>query len=71
MPYYGGTWVAVKLVKHPTLDLSSGHISWVRGLKSSVGLCVDSTESAWDSFFPLSDPPPLACMLSLSLSQNK
>ena len=35
-----GTWVA-KLVKHPTLDFSSGHGPTVHGIKSHVWLCTN------------------------------
>ena len=55
-----GTWVA-QSVKHPTLDIGSGR-----------DLTVVSVEPAWDSLSPsVSAPSLLACMLNLSLSQNK
>ena len=51
--------------KHLALDLSSGHDLTVHEFESHVGLCADSTESAWDSLSPfLSAPPPHACSLS-------
>ena len=46
-------------VKHPTLDLSSGHDLMVHELEPCVGLSTDSTELAWGSFCPsLSAPSP-------------
>ena len=60
-----GTWVA-QLVKHPTLNFSSGHDLRVCGFEPRIGLCADSAEPAWDSLsLPLSLPLP--CLLSLSL----
>ena len=62
-------WVT-KLVKHPALDLSSGHNLMVPEFKPHVRLCTGSAEPAWDSLsLPLSTPPPLVC--TLTLSQNK
>ena len=55
-----------QLVKHPTLDLSSGHDLTVSGIESHVGLCVDSAEPAWDS---LSASLSLALHSFLSLSK--
>ena len=50
-----------QLVKHPTLDFSSGHDRMVYETEPHVGLHTDSAEPAWDSHsFSLS--------LSLSLS---
>ena len=48
-----GAWVAHQ-VKHPTLDLGSGHDLMVREIQPGAHLCTDSGEPAWDSFFPLS-----------------
>ena len=47
-----------QLVKHLTLDLSSGHDLLVREIKPQVGFYADSAEPTWDSPHP-------------SLSQNK
>ena len=56
-----GAWVA-QSGKHPTLDFGSGHDLTVREFEPRVGLCADSSETAWDSFsLPLS--PPLPCSL--------
>ena len=40
-----GTWVA-QLVKHQTLDISSGHDRLVRKIEPQVGLYADSAEPA-------------------------
>ena len=56
-----------QLVKHPTLDFSSGLDLTVREFKPQVRLCVDSVEPAWDSL-PPPTPPQLVLSLSLSLS---
>ena len=62
-----GTWVA-QLVKHQTLDFSSGHDFTVHEIESCVRLCTDNAGPAWDCPSPsLSAPHPL----SLPLSQNK
>ena len=53
-----------ELVKHLTLDFSSGHDLTLREIEPLMGICADSTEPAWDSLSPLSLPLPL-------LSQNK
>ena len=60
-----------QLVKCPMLDLGSGHDLMVHEFEPCVGLCADSTESAWDSFslslslsLSLSAPPMLSCSLS-------
>ena len=50
----GGAWVA-QLIKHLTLDFSSGHDLTVRGFEPHIGFCADSVEPAWDSL-PLSAP---------------
>ena len=47
-------------VKHPTLDLSSGHDLTVREFKPHIGLCADGVEPAWDSVSPSLCPSP-AC----------
>ena len=61
-----------QLVPCPTLDLHLGHELIVRGFEPQVGLYADSSEPAWDSFFPsLSAPPLLMLSLSLSLKINK
>ena len=61
-----GAWVA-QSVKHPTLDLSSGHDLTVCEFEPHIRLHADSVEPAWDSLSPsLSAPPPLALSLSLS-----
>ena len=53
-----GAWVA-ESVKHPTLDLSSGHNLMVCGFESRIGLCADSMKPTWDSLSPsLSLPLP-------------
>ena len=53
-----------QLVKCPTLDLAQVMISrFVGSSPTSVGLCVDSSEPAWDSLSPPLSAPPL---LSLS-----
>ena len=49
-----GRWVA-QSVKHPTLDLGSGHDVVVCGIEPHVGPCTDSVGPAWD---PLSLPSP-------------
>ena len=64
---FGGAWLA-QLVKHLTLDLSSGHHLTVRGMETRVGLCADSVEPAWDSLSLYPCPFPARV---LSLSQNK
>ena len=50
-----------QLVKHPTLDLSSGHDLMVREVEPPVQLCADRVELAWGSL-------PLSLPLLLSLS---
>ena len=47
-----------QLVKHLTLDLSSGRDLLVRGFEPCVGLCADSAEPAWDSASPSICPSP-------------
>ena len=56
-------------VKHPTLDLGSGHDLTVMKLSATLG-STRSLEPAWDSFSPslsLYSSPALPCSLSLSL----
>ena len=70
-----GAWVA-QLVKHPALDLGSGHDHMFCEFEPSVripaGLYADSTETAWDSLFlPLSLSLPYLCACALFLSLNK
>ena len=55
-------------VKHPTLELGSGHDLMVHGFQPHIGLCDDSMEPAWDSLSPSLSAPPL---LTLSLSLSK
>ena len=45
-------------VKHPTLDIGSGHDLMVRGFEPKVGLCANSKEPGWDFLSPLSLPLP-------------
>ena len=59
-------WV-VQLVKHMTLDFSSGHDLTVYETRPHVRLWADSAEPAWDSLSPsVSAPPPFMPFLSLS-----
>ena len=64
-----GTWVA-QSVKHPTLDLGSGHDLTVCGFKPHIR----SVLTVWSLLgilsFPLSLPLPTYTQ-ALSLSQNK
>ena len=62
-----GTWVA-QSVKCPTLAFGSGHDLMVHETEHHMGLCVDSTDTAWDSL-SLSLCPSHSC--ALPLSQNK
>ena len=60
-----------QLVKHPTLDFSSGHDLMAVGSSPMSG-SVLSVESAWDSLPPsVSAPPGLTSTHSLSLKINK
>ena len=52
----------VQLVKHLTLDFSSGHDLGVCEFEPRIRLCVDGAEPAWDS---------LSLSFSLSLKINK
>ena len=45
-------------VKHPTLDLGSGHGLAVRGFEPCVGLHADRAEPASDSLSPSRFAPP-------------
>ena len=54
-------------VERPTLGFGPGRDLGVREFEPPVGLCVDCTEPAWDSF---SAPPRLALFLSLSKNTN-
>ena len=56
-------------VKHLTLDFGSGHDLMVCEMESSIRVCADSVEPAWDSL-SLSVCLPHS-HFSLSLSQNK
>ena len=60
-------------VKHPTLDLGSGHDLMVHEIESQVVLCTDSIEPAWDSLSPSLSVPLSMHSLSLffSLSPNE
>ena len=53
-------------VKHPILDLSSGHDLTDPEMEPRVWLCADSTEPAWDSLCPSSPTAQLAHAPSLS-----
>ena len=66
--YARGAWVP-QLVKHLTLDFSSGHDLMAHEFKPHIRLCTDSVESPWDflSHF-LSSHSQLTCSLALSLS---
>ena len=60
----GGGWVA-QSVKHPTVDFGPGHDLMTCEFEPRIGLCTDSVEPAWDSFYPsLSASLPLALYLS-------
>ena len=56
-------------VRHPILDLSSGHDLMVCEFEPHVGLCADSEEPTWDSASPLC--ALFAALLSPSLSLSK
>ena len=67
VPHWGA-WVA-QLVKHPTLDFSSGHdVMFVSSSPMSGSEL--SVESAWDSLPPSLSASPLLSLF-LSLSQNE
>ena len=65
-----GTWVA-PLVEHLTLGFGSSHDLAVCGVKSSVGLCTDSTESVWDSLSPSFSDSLSLFLSSLCLSKQQ
>ena len=54
-----------QLVKHPSLDFSSGHELTVHGINLCIGLYVNGAEPALDSLSPSVSAFPLL-MLSLS-----
>ena len=59
-------------VRHPILDLSSGHDLQVCEFQPCIGLWAYSAELAWDSLsLPLSLPLPHMHTVSLSLKINK
>ena len=59
-------------VRHPNIDFGTGPDLLAHGMESRVGLCTDSVGPARDSLPPsLSAPPPLVCVSTFSLSQNK
>ena len=61
-----------QLVKHPTLDLGSGHDLMVGEFKAHVRLHADHVVPAWDSLsLPLSLSAPALLSLSVSLKTNK
>ena len=69
---YRGAWVA-QSGKCPTPDFSSGHDLMVCGFEPLVGLCIDSTEPAWDSPSPSLSAPSLLMtetQMSVSLGIN-
>ena len=64
------------VVKHLTLNFSSGHDLTVHEIKPQEGIHTNSAKSAWDSLSlslspSLSASPPLLCIHSLSLKINK
>ena len=69
-PVERGAWVA-QMVKHGTLDFSSGHDLTVRGFEPCVGLCADGSEpgACFGICVSLSLPLPHSCSVSLSLSK--
>ena len=67
LKYFGrGAWVA-QLVKHQTLDFSSGHDLTVHEFKPHIGLCADTAGPAWDSLSCSLYPSPS----THTLSQNE
>ena len=65
-----------QLVKHLTLDFSSGNdLTVICEIQTHIGLCTDSVEPAWDSLSSSLSAPlllMLACTCTpLSLFQNK
>ena len=63
-----GTWAA-QSVKRLTLDFGSGHDLTVHGNKPHVGLCADSSGTAWDFLF-LPAPPSLVLSLKINLKKK-
>ena len=64
-----------QLVKHPALDLGSGHDLMVRGIEHHVRLCADIAEPTWDSLclcpcytYSYALLPTCVCSLLLSLT---
>ena len=57
-----------QLVKHLTLDFSSGHDLMVCEIEPQVMFCDDSMVPAWDSLSPSLFAPSVTCSLILSLS---
>ena len=57
-------------VKHPTVDISSGHDLVALGIEPCVRVSADGVEPTWDYLSPLSLPLRLLA-LSLSLKINK
>ena len=62
-----GAWAAQR-VKHPILDLSSGHDLAVHEFEPHIRPCTDSAEPAWNSP-SLSAPPLLSHFLSLKINK--
>ena len=54
-----GPWLA-QSVKHLPLGFGLGHDLTVHEFEPGVGLCDDSTESAWDSLFSSLSAPHLS-----------
>ena len=66
-----GAWVA-QMVKGPSLDFHAGHDLTVPEFEPRVGLCMDSTEPAWDPLAPSLSLSALLPLTPLSLSlKNK
>ena len=58
-----------QLVKHPTVDLGSGHDLMGHEIESHIGLYADVVEPAWDSLSP-SLTLPHSHMFFLSFNIN-
>ena len=67
LKHAGGAWAALS-VKHPTLELGSGHDLRVLGSSPTLGSTF-SMEPAWDSPHPL--PLPTTCALKLKKKKKK